>query len=391
MDCKLLGGIFLEGVLSFLSPCVLPLIPLYISYLAGDNKTVDEQGNVTYKTSKVFLTTLFFVAGISLTFVLLALSASALKTFLDQYNEVISIIGGTLLIIFGLHELGLFSIDILNKEFKPKFEMHLKQMNCLKAFLLGFVFSLGWSPCIGPLLSNALLMALTDPQGYLYIAAYASGLIIPFLICGLFTSKVLDFINKKQNIYKYVLKISGIILIVFGCYMIYNASRSIKEIKSMTAVSEKAPGEEESVESYLYGLKLKDTEDKEVSLSDFKGKYILLNFTATWCAYCDMEMPELVEFAKEKEDTVCLCIFSPQREKGGEEMIKTFVTDKNYGIRTLLDVEDILFYYCGINSYPTTFIISPEGRFLTYVNGAMNKDNFNQMLEYAKNVDVSGN
>ena len=159
----------------------------------------------------------------------------------------------------------------------------------------------------------------------------------------------------------------------------------------MTAVSEKTPGEEESVESYLYGLKLKDTEDKEVSLSDFKGKYILLNFTATWCTYCDMEMPELVEFAKEKEDTVCLCIFSPQREKGGEEMIKTFVTDKNYGIRTLLDVEDILFYYCGINSYPTTFIISPEGRFLTYVNGAMNKDNFNQMLEYAKNVDVSGN
>lgn len=389
MNYQLLGGIFLEGVLSFLSPCVLPLIPLYISYLAGDNKHVDENGKVTYDTAKVFITTLFFVLGICLTFVLLALSTSSLKTFFDKYNEVISIIGGTLLIIFGLHELGLITIDILNKEYRPKLEIHLNQMNFFKAFLLGFVFSLGWSPCIGPLLSNALLMAVTDPQGYLYIVAYGLGMIIPFLICGLFTSSVLNFINSKQNIYKYVLKISGIILIIFGCYMIFNASKSIATAKSLEEISQSGNKEDESIENYLYNLELKDTEDNIVHLSDYEGKYIVLNFTATWCTYCEMEMPELEEFAKENsDDTVCFYIFSPSRESGGEEEIKAFVKEKNNEIKTLIDSEDIMFYYCGINSYPTTFVLSPEGKFLTYVNGALNKDNFNQLLEYAKSADT---
>jgi cytochrome c-type biogenesis protein len=214
-------------------------------------------------------------------------------------------------------------------------------------------------------------------------------MIIPFLICGLFTSSVLNFINSRQNIYKYVLKIAGIILIIFGCYMIYNASKSINTAKSLQEISQSSDKEEESVESYLYNLELKDTEDNPVHLSDYAGKYIVLNFTGTWCQYCKMEMPELEEFAEENTaDTVCMYIFSPMRESGGEELIKSFVKDNECKIKTLIDSEDIMFYYCGINSYPTTFVLSPEGKFLTYVNGALNKDNFNKLLEYAKTVDV---
>ena len=112
MDFKLLGATFLEGLLSFFSPCVLPLIPLYISYLAGDNKTADEEGNITYKTGKVFITTLFFVLGICLTFAILAFSLSYISLFLETYREVIYILGGTLLVIFGLHEIGVIHIDL---------------------------------------------------------------------------------------------------------------------------------------------------------------------------------------------------------------------------------------------------------------------------------------
>ena len=98
MDITLVG-IFLEGLLSFLSPCVLPLLPLYMSYLAGADKTVDEEGNVKYKTGKVFISTVFFVLGICLTLALLAVSVNLIKQFLDDYSDIISIICGTILII----------------------------------------------------------------------------------------------------------------------------------------------------------------------------------------------------------------------------------------------------------------------------------------------------
>ena len=137
MNLKLLAATFSEGLLSFFSPCVLPLIPLYMSYLAGDNRMVDEDGNVHYQTGKVFLTTLFFVLGICLTFVLLGVSLNFVSAFLEAYNEVISIIGGVSLIVFGLHELGIIRIDLLNRELRPKFELKLEKMNCFKAFLLG--------------------------------------------------------------------------------------------------------------------------------------------------------------------------------------------------------------------------------------------------------------
>ena len=128
MDIKGLSGIFLEGLLSFFSPCVLPLIPLYMSYLAGENRQTDEEGKVTYQKGKVFLSTFFFVLGICLTFVLLSLSMNALSSVLERYAKVISIIGGTLLIIFGLHECELIHIDILNKELKPKIKLSLQKI-----------------------------------------------------------------------------------------------------------------------------------------------------------------------------------------------------------------------------------------------------------------------
>ena len=232
MDITLIG-IFLEGLLSFLSPCVLPLLPLYMSYLAGEDKQVDEEGNVTYKTGKVFITTVFFVLGICFTLTLLAVSVNIISEFLSDYSEIISIICGTVLILFGLHEIGIIHIDILESDTRFKIKLQLDKMNFLKAFLLGFIFSLGWSPCIGPMLANALMMVATGSLGYLYIIAYGAGLVIPFLLVGLLTSKVLNFINSKKQIMKYVMIVAGIIMLCFGVYMIGNASRGIVANKTM--------------------------------------------------------------------------------------------------------------------------------------------------------------
>ena len=391
MDYSLLGGIFLEGVLSFLSPCVLPLIPLYMSYLAGDNKQVDEQGNVKYDVLKVFITTIFFVLGIAFTFVLLSLTVNTFKSYLENYSELISIVGGTILIIFALHQLGFIHIDLLDRQAKLNINLHLEKMNFLKAFLLGFVFSLGWSPCIGPMLANAILLASTSTNGYLYLFVYALGLIIPFLITGLFTSTILNFLNKNKNTLNWVLKIAGVVLLLFGIYMIYNASKSILELKNykntvnINPSSSIEQNNEEDIENFLYNYEFKDTDGNLVKLSDYKGKYIFLNFTTTWCTYCKGEIPDYKQFSDQNDDVVCLYAMTPLNEQA-DDAIEKYVKDNDVKITTINDTDGVLFYYCGVNSYPTKYIISPEGKFLVYAHGAMTTDSLAEFLDYGKGV-----
>ena len=352
-------GIFLEGLLSFLSPCVLPLLPLYMSYLAGDAKSTDENGNVTYKKGKVFITTLFFVLGICFTLALLAISVNIIKDFLQDYSDVISIISGTILIIFGLHEIGLIHIDVLDSDARFKVNLHLDKMNFIKAFLLGFVFSLGWSPCIGPMLANALMLAATQTSGYLYIVAYGLGLVIPFLITGLLTTSVLNFVNSKKDIMKWVLKVAGIIMICFGIYMIVTASNNIIDNRNTTINSA----------SDMMEYKVYDQNKNRIKLSDYKGKYIILNFSATWCTYCNQEVPEYEKYADSVDDVVCLYVMSPSRSRVSKEELIEFAKNKTK-LPVLIDDKDAIVTFFGIDSYPTKFVISPEGEMLGYIRGA---------------------
>ncbi|MDO4197544.1 MAG: cytochrome c biogenesis protein CcdA [Erysipelotrichaceae bacterium] len=368
MDISLLA-IFLEGVLSFLSPCVLPLLPLYMSYLAGENKTKDEDGNIRYQTVKVFITTLFFVLGIWLTFVILSLSVSFIGPFIEDYKEIIQAIGGALLIIFGLHELGLFNISVLNEEHKLKVNLNLSSMNYLKAFVLGFIFSLGWSPCIGPLLANAIMMATTESLGYLYLVAYGLGLSIPFLVTGLLTNAVLSFLEKNKSLFKWVLKISGIILICFGAYMIYNAANDIKTIKT-------ADKEATVMDKEFY-----DHNDQKIILSKLKGNYVVLNFSTTWCTYCQAEIPEFENFSK-NNNIKCFYVMSPIMEYTSDAL-DTYISSFNGDVPILIDEQGTLFNYCGVSSFPQTFIIDPDGDFISYYPGALDEEGFKGLLDYA--------
>lgn len=366
-------AIFLEGLLSFLSPCVLPLLPLYMSYLAGNNKTVDENGNVKYDQIKVFFTTLFFVLGICLTFIVLSFSIGKISEVIKDYSLVISIIGGTLLIIFGLHELGIIKISVLDKEYKLNINLHLENMSNTKAFLLGLLFSIGWSPCIGPMLSNALLMASTSSDGYLYLVAYGLGLIIPFLITGLVTTQVLNFFKKKKGIINTVIKISGIVLICFGAYMISDSSKKISGLI------------EKPVDQYdITNVVFKDFNGKDIRISDYKGKYLFINFSATWCTYCNEEMSEFESFAGEN-DVECIYAYSPINERS-ENAINDFIKEKNPSIRVLIDDSGALFRYCSVTSFPQTYVIDPDGEFLAYLPGATDVDGFIDLFNFAKEL-----
>lgn len=211
--------VFLEGFLSFFSPCVLPLIPVYISYLAGNGKIINENGTVIYERKKVLINTLFFIAGISSTFFILGLSFSSMGVFLNSNKLLFSKIGGAIIIILGLVQVGVLQLNFLKKEKRFQLEITKYKMNPLVAFVMGFTFSFAWTPCIGPALSSVLILASNAQStfiGNMYVLVYAVGFIIPFLMLGLFTTQALNFFKEKRSFIKYTIKIGGIILIIIG-------------------------------------------------------------------------------------------------------------------------------------------------------------------------------
>jgi len=211
--------VFFEGVLSFFSPCVIPLIPIYISYLAGNGKIINEDGTISYERKKVLLNTLFFIVGISSTFFLLGLSFSALGTFFNSNKKIFSQIGGIIIIVLGLSQVGLLNINFLKGEKKIYLELTKDKMNPIIAFVMGFTFSFAWTPCVGPALSSVLILASGASHpfvGNMLVLIYAIGFVLPFLALGLFTTQTLNFFKEKRNLMKYTVKIGGVILIIIG-------------------------------------------------------------------------------------------------------------------------------------------------------------------------------
>lgn len=212
--------VFLQGVLSFFSPCVLPLIPLYVSYFAGGAKKVEADGTVTYPRKKVMLNTLFFVLGISFTFFLLGLGFTALGKFFSGNRIWFARFGGILMILFGLYQLGVFGrSDKIEQEHRLPLRLDRFAMGPIPAFLLGFTFSFAWTPCVGPALGSVLLMAgssATMGKGFFLIGVYTLGFVLPFIAVGLFTGAVLGFFKKYRNVVRYTVKISAVLLILMG-------------------------------------------------------------------------------------------------------------------------------------------------------------------------------
>ena len=210
--------VFLEGLLSFFSPCIIPLLPVYMSYLAGNAK--EEIDGVThYKRKTVFLHTVFFVLGISFAFFVLLMAFSTVGNFFSKYQNLFTRIGGIIIVILGLYQLGVFDFKFLQRERRLNTSFLDKKMNPIIAFVMGFTFSFAWTPCIGPMLSSVLILASTAKStviGALLVLAYTLGFAIPFLILGLFTTKILEFLNKKKNLLRYTIKASGIIMIIIG-------------------------------------------------------------------------------------------------------------------------------------------------------------------------------
>jgi cytochrome c-type biogenesis protein len=213
---------FAAGFLSFVSPCVLPLVPSYMVFITG--LSFDQLEHEDKRMRKIaMLHSLAFVVGFSIVFVALGASATALGSFIHQYSGLMMRIGGIVVIFFGLYMAGAFNWGSLDKE--KRFHLMAKPQGLLGTGVVGMTFAFGWTPCIGPILGSILLIASTSGSvgtGMYLLGAYAMGLGIPFILAGiLFPQFVarLRHVNRYLNI---ITKISGVLLIVLGLLMVTN-------------------------------------------------------------------------------------------------------------------------------------------------------------------------
>ena len=398
--------VFLQGALSFFSPCVLPLVPLYVSYLAGGAAVVDENGVRRYPRGRIFLNTLFFVAGISFAFFLLGLGLSALGTFFHDYQVWFARASGVIILLFGLYQLGLGRRTmLLEREHRLPFRLDKLAMNPAVALVMGFTFSFAWTPCVGPTLSSVLLMASSaesSAAGFLLIGVYTLGFVLPFLAVGLFTGTVLDFFKAHQNVVRYTVKLGAVLLIVMGILTLTGATGTISaDLAAVSGTTQEEPAaeqedttgaQEESGEIPVVpapDFTLTDQYGETHTLSDYQGQTVFLNFWATWCGPCKMEMPDIQalyeEWGENAGDLVVLGVAGPDiGQEGSAEDIAAFLEENGYTYPVVMDDTGALFYQYGISAYPTTFMIDTEGNVFGYVQGAVSRDVMDDIVEQTR-------
>lgn len=200
---------FLEGIITFVSPCLLPMLPFYVSFFAGGGERT---------TKKTLKGALGFVLGFTMVFVAMGALAGTIGSFLNQYQTAVNIVSGLIVVFFGLNYMGIFQVKL----FKGKRFKKSEDMGFFSNVLFGLVFSVGWTPCVGAFLGSALMLASQRGhmiEGMLMLLAYSLGLGIPFVLCAILIDQLKSTINWFKNNYKIINMASGLLLVVIGVMM----------------------------------------------------------------------------------------------------------------------------------------------------------------------------
>ena len=410
--------VLLQGFLSFFSPCVLPLLPIYIGYLSGGAGVTAPDGERSFDRKKVLLNTLCFVIGIGFSFFLLGLGMRAVGRFFSGHQLLFARIGGGIVILFGLYQLGVFGeASVLMREKRLPLRLDKMAMSPLTALMMGFVFSFAWTPCVGPTLSSVLLMAASansSSAGFALVGVYTLGFALPFLLTGIFTTSLLSLFKQYRAVVRYTGKIAGVLLILMGLLMVTGQMNSItgylSRISGPATSAEPAqteapaaadgdleePGtvqeegnsstentEPEHEERALFpapDFTLTDQYGVTHTLSDYQGKVVFLNFWATWCPPCRAELPYIQELYEEaiedpEAEYVILGVAFPNLgRETGVDGIRTFLEENGYTYPVVMDTEASLMAPYYITAYPTTFMIDRSGNIFGYVPGGMTKE-----------------
>jgi len=216
------GGAFLAGLISFVSPCVLPIVPPYMAYLAGltfDELQSEERG--AEATRRLVLAALGFVLGFTTVFVALGATASVVGQTIAQYFDVLAIVAGAIIIVMGLHFLGVFRIALFYRE--ARVQVNRKPTGVLSAYVMGLAFAFGWTPCVGPVLAAILFVAGaegTAARGAMLLAIYSLGIGLPFLLAAVFATRFLGWAARfKRHMHKVEMAMGGILVLTGILFM----------------------------------------------------------------------------------------------------------------------------------------------------------------------------
>jgi cytochrome c-type biogenesis protein len=511
-----LAGAFLAGLVSFLSPCVLPLVPGYISMLSGIGMEQLRKGDVP--TAGLFSSSLAFVAGFSVVFISFGASASAVGVFLKQNRNTLTPIAGALILLFGLHLLGLliklnpragiilggvlvalgvasllrhaplfagfgalhfFSLSIIGF-FGPALarwlnrDVHLRssvaQPTAWSAFMLGFAFAFGWTPCIGPILTTVLTIAAASDKiqrGVLLLAVYSAGLAIPFLLTALGIGKFMTFyknfrkylhavelfsgalllfigglvfVNKLTwltaklsflNVVvlwlervltsgkggtafwllagvavlaavvfavirrwerissiegnKTVLAVTTVIALVIGTYYVDKATR----VKAIGPAQNSDLGDGKTIGQLAPEVTFKDLDGKDATLNQYKGKVVLVNFWATWCDPCYIEIPWLIEI-QQKYQAKGFTVLGVSMDEEGKAAVAPFLAKERFNVNgqklpmnypIVIGNDNVADKFGGLLGYPTSFLVSKDGKIVKKIQGLISYEELTKAIE----------
>lgn len=507
-----LAAAFFAGLISFLSPCVLPLVPGYISMLSGVGMEQLSKGEAP--RSSLLTSALSFVAGLSVVFIALGASASAVGQLLKENRNALTPIAGALVLLFGLHLLGVlarmkprvgiaigvafvalgviallrhaplvaglgalhfFSLSLIGF-LGPSMarwlnqDVHLRSSvakpSAWSAFFLGFAFAFGWSPCLGPIVGVVLGLASTTDtvaRGVLLLAVYSAGLSVPFVITALEMTRFLRFYKSFRKYLHYVELVSGALLIFVGGLVFLNKlawlTAKLTFLSAITAVLERpfsaathgwvfwavvaaavlalgviaairyrevfasmtrrqtavivftiialigvliyadratrpsgtqvAHASARTTGSLAPDLKLKDLDGKDVNLADFKGKVVFVNFWATWCDPCRIEIPWLIAM-QHKYGPQGFTVVGIAMDEEGKSVVAPFVSKERFDVEgqklpmdypILIGTDDAADKFGGILGYPSSFLISRDGKVVTKFQGLKSEDELHQAIE----------
>jgi cytochrome c-type biogenesis protein len=397
-----IGIAFLAGLASFLSPCVLPLVPGYLSLISGVSvDRLKQQRDDRSSVRWVILNSVAFNAGLSLIFVSLGAAAGFVGASVLS-SPWLRVLGGAVIIAFGLQMIGLLKLKTLYKD--TRFFSNEKPRGVSGSLLLGVAFAAGWTPCIGPILGGIIGLAATSggwKSGLVLSSFYSAGLAVPFLLTGLGLNQFLSFYAKFRRHLHKVEVVSGVMLILIGstiasgyatrlassrlASLLPNLESRIKvknDPATNSAVSETGPSEPAPQ------VELSSLEGQRLKLSDFHGRVVLLNFWATWCGPCRAEIPELNKLQRDFQASGLAVVGVSWDDSAAG--VREFQKEIRQDYTVLLGGEDAQDKFAAIRSLPSTYVIDREGRIRQRIIGARDRAQFEAVLKPLLNEQIPG-
>ncbi|HKG48275.1 MAG TPA: cytochrome c biogenesis protein/redoxin [Pyrinomonadaceae bacterium] len=385
---------FAAGILSFLSPCVLPLVPGYISLMSG--VSIDNLKEGVSSRRAVIINSLAFNAGLSVIFLVLGTTAGLVGAAITS-NPWVRIIGGLVIIAFGLQLIGLLKISALYKD--TRFFSNDKPRGILGSAALGMAFAAGWTPCIGPILGGIIGLAATSGgwrSGLVLSAFYSAGLAVPFLLTGLGINQFLSFYkNFRRHLHK-VEVVSGIVLIIVGGLVMSGQSTLLASSKFMALIpnaegllnrwfpptatnNQPGPAALNTNFEMAPDVEFQTLAGKPFRLKELQGQVVLLNFWATYCIPCREEIPALNALQQELQPQGLKIIgASLDDDADGVNAYQQEVAKFEYDV--LLGGSDakVKFQQAVL---PTTYLIDRQGRIRQKIIGARDKAGWQEAVK----------